>query len=275
MKNYVEQIDAYLDQELSAADLAAFEKALQSDTALQEEVRLHRLERAAILMMIEEEFKGKIKTWRDADKANSTDTTTAKVIDIKKTARKPQPQQVSWMRRLSIAASVLLLIGAGSWFWASQNYSNTALSKDYYLLADAGGDKGGSTTVEADVQKGLTAFFTEKDYAKAATAFAKIPTNSPQYIEARYYLAHSQFQQGQYSKATESYQYLLRQETLPAFMNRNKIEWNQLLAMLGNGQKNTAFYAKLDQLIQKGSPPFDQKAKDLKADLNRFWSRLF
>lgn len=274
MKDFFTQIDAYLDEELSAEERTEFESALAQDVQLQEELNTHRLEREAVLLMLQQDFKTKIKTWRAEESQESTSTTQAeapkeaKVVDLQK---KTPAKRVSLIRRLSIAASLLLLIGFGASIWNGQNYSNSALADNYYMLADTGGDKGGTASVEADFQTGLTAFVNEKNYTRAIAAFEKIPTNSPQYIEAQYYLGHAFYLSKNYNEAAKKFEMVLSNDSLPAFLNRNKIEWNQILALLAAGQTDATFEQKLNKIATDGQAPFKQKAQELQTEMNSIW----
>ncbi len=274
MKDFFTQIDAYLDEELSAEERTEFESALAQDVQLQEELNTHRLEREAVLLMLQQDFKTKIKTWRAEESQESTSTTQAeapkeaKVVDLQK---KTPAKRVSLIRRLSIAASLLLLIGFGASIWNGQNYSNSALADNYYMLADTGGDKGGTASVEADFQTGLTAFVNEKNYTRAIAAFEKIPTNSPQYIEAQYYLGHAFYQSKNYNEAAKKFEMVLSNDSLPAFLNRTKIEWNQILALLAAGQTDATFEQKLNKIATDGQAPFKQKAQELQTEMNSIW----
>ncbi len=266
MNQFLNKIDDYLSGALAADELAAFEKELASNTTLAEQVQIHQLERETALLFLEQDMKANIQKWRTEGVTDTSETKQeAKVVAL----GEQNPQRTIGIRRiLSIAASVLVLVGAGIAFWANQNYTNDSLAMEYYLPADAQGNRSGANLNDATFNTGLTAFFVDKDYVKAKEVFSKITNDEAQYVEAQYYLGHISTQLGEYTAAISYFDEVLAADNLPAFLNRDKINWNQLLAKLGTGQMDTKFKEQLDTLIQTGKAPFNQKAKALHQQLN-------
>jgi len=267
-KDFTQRIDAYLDNELSTKELANFEADLQTDTDLAAAFKIHKAEREAVLLMLKEDYKSQIKEWRSNASDEEDEVESAKVVSLpKKETTKVRPLR----RILSIAASILVLLTAGSVFWGNSNYSNNALGENWYMTADTGGDKGSATSIDASYNAGIDAYFNQKDYQKAITEFSKINPQSESYIDAQYYLAHANYANENYLIAIKYYNTILQARELPVYINKDKVRWNRLMAMLENNQVDDNFYKELDAIAESKRPPFNQKAIDLKKELDSFW----
>ena len=265
-KDFTQRIDAYLDNELSPKEIASFEADLQTDTDLAAAFKVHKAEREAVLLMLKKDYKNQIKEWRN--NASDEEGELVKVVNIpKKETTKVRPLR----RILSIAASILVLLTAGSVFFGNSNYSNSALGENWYMNADTGGDKGSESSIDAAYNEGLNAFFKEKNYQKSIAAFSKVNAQSESYIDAQYYLAHANYATENYVAAIKYYNTILKATELPVYINRDKVRWNRLMAMLENNQVDDNFYKELDAVAQNGQVPFNQKAMDLKTQLGSFW----
>ncbi len=174
-------------------------------------------------------------------------------------------------RMLSIAASVLVLITAGTFWYANNNFSGAALSNNSYLTADIPGTMSGDNQQTADFQAGLSAFWVAKDLGKAESSFEKITAENLEYTEAQYFLGHIAFQKKDFAQAKSYYQTALKGDDLPSYINQEKLQWNLLLARLGNGED---IESDLDQLIANNNSPLQNQAKALKAEMNSFWKKL-
>ena len=269
-KDFTQRIDAYLDKELSSKEIASFEADLQVDKDLAAAFKVHKAEREAVLLMLKQDYKSQIKEWR-SNASDEEEVEPAKVVAMPK----KEPARVRPLRRiLSIAASILVLFTAGSIFWGSTNYSNNALGEKWYMNADTGGDKGSAASIDASYNEGVNAYFNDKNHQKAITEFSKVNPQSASYIDAQYYLAHANYANENYLMAIKHYNTVLQAAELPAYINKDKIRWNRLMAMLENNQLDDNFYKELDTIAQGGQVPFNQKAADLKKQLGSFWRNL-
>ncbi len=64
------KIDDYLDGKLNDADLIAFESAMKSDKALENEVNVYKLEKKATQLLVENDLRQKMKDWKAQREAN-------------------------------------------------------------------------------------------------------------------------------------------------------------------------------------------------------------
>lgn len=259
--NYTNQIDRLLNGKLSAKERASLQETVARQPELEQAVKTQLLEREAIKLMLQEDYKAKIKTWR-AEASNSTNNI------AKERTLQPQSRMRSLRPILSAAASILLLLVAGFWF-ADNSYSNHSLLSEAYLEAGGLGDKGG-TELDDNLQKGLQAFFDNNNYSLAIDYFQQAGNS----VDAQYYLGHSHYKLGQYTEAVGYFEKVLTQTELPAYINSSKLEYNRLLAQVGAGDTGAKFEQNLENLIQNGQAPFNQKAQNLKDKLGSFWRNL-
>lgn len=262
-RNYINKIDALLNGKLSADDRTAFREEITKDTALEQEVKEHVLEREAIKLLLKEDYKTQIKAWRAEGSAGAT-ATTSTAHTAKERTLKPQVRTRSLRPILSAAASILLLVVGGFWF-ANNNYSNTALITDTYIDANTVGDKGGNK-LEENLQNGL-AFYIDKDYDTAIRSFRAAGNT----VDANYYLGHSHFKLGEYGEAVGYFNKVLAIDDLPSHIKPNQLEYNRLLAQVGAEDTGATFQQNLEQLIQNGQPPYNTKAQALKDKMESFW----
>lgn len=301
-KNYnIEKIEAYVANRLGKAERAEFEDEIVRDSDLEMEVQRYALEREAIKIMLQDEYKSKIKGWLAgaSEEQTDVDTVTTPVPDLPSTDNIPQEDtpviklepkkeettkttsttpsgeaktvKMTGLRRvLSIAASVLVLVFAGAYYYASNQYSGTSIVNGNYLLADSAGDKSGENTTTRTFSNGLQAFFaTQYDLAK--NEFLKIENSSSEYASAQYYLGHIALQQNDFANAERMFSNLLNINELPSFINRDKLRYNRLLAMAGYGNVGEVFQQEVADLSRNGSAPFNKKAIELKKKTDSFW----
>lgn len=274
----IDRIIRYFDGELSATERAAFEIALKNDVELYNEAKFYR----DMIQVVQEEGAAQTEDWLtkvDVDNVNTAIrqrlilqdrqlSNNKKQANSKKaTIRALQPLR----RFLSIAASILLLVVAGIFFYANQNYSDTALANRQYLGADTSGTLSGNTAENMDFQRAITDFKNQTNLNNVKVMLQKISLGDENYIEAQYFLGHIFYQQKNYIQAIEKYELVLNSANRPAYINADKLRWNLLLARLVKGEN---IEVEIDNLIKNGSPTLQQKAKDLQKQQRSFWRRL-
>ncbi|MFK7936521.1 MAG: hypothetical protein AB8G22_23605 [Saprospiraceae bacterium] len=310
--NYnTEKIEAYVANRLNEADRATFEDEMVRDSGLELEVQNHALEREAIKLMLQDEYKNKIKGWLASASDETTVTETAtEVEEIETTTPTPPPTEdipptdvpviklephgertneettsstpqreakvvkMGGLRRvLSLAASVLLLVFAGSYFYASNQFASESIIGEGYLTAESAGDRSGEVTTSREFSNGLQAYFAgEFDLAQAQ--LEGIAAGSADYAAAQYYLGHIALQEKNYQSANQIFGSLLGSQNLPNFINRDKLRYNRLLAMVGYGNTGDEFESEVTALAKNGSAPFNTKAAELQAKTQSFWYGL-
>jgi len=280
MENFDKNLDLitkYFDGELSVDEQKSFNEAMK-DEDFANEAAFYR----EMVSVVHEEGKQQEEALlADIDLDNINQDIRKELVaqntrlSAKKVVEKPQTAKIRSLnparRMLSIAASVLVLITAGTFFYANTNYSGTALSDSNYLTADIPGTMSGDNQQTANFQTGLNAFWVEKDLVSAKTNFEKITSENSEYPEAQYFLGHIAFQNKDFAQAKSNYQAALQADILPNYINREKLQWNLLLARLGNGED---IQADLDQLANDGNSGLQSQAQELTAKLNGFWGKL-
>lgn len=313
-KNYnIEKIEAYVANRLDAAQRAEFEDEMVRDGGLETKVQRYALEREAVKLMLQDEYKSKIKGWLAGAAETNTGTemvtTTADEIVTSSpmqppAASIPQPEvpviklepqggeripaerevdapptetkvvkMGGWRRILSIAASVLVLVFAGAYFYASNQYTGDAIVNQNYLLAASAGDRSGQATASRELLNGQQAFFAEEnDLAQAQ--LEGIQRGDTDYLAAQYYLGHIALREKDYQSANQIFTTLLGSQNLPNFINRDQLRYNQLLAMVGYGNTGAEFQRAVAELAENGTAPFNTKAAALRTKTESFWYGL-
>jgi tetratricopeptide (TPR) repeat protein len=177
----------------------------------------------------------------------------------------------AFRRVFAIAASLLLLISIAFFSYANLNFSQAALSAANYIEADLPGTLGVSDDQTALFQEGLNAYWTEKNYPKAAIAFSQITPESAEYVEAQYFLGHIAFKQKDFATAIQKYQLVLSNNQLAPYINRDKLTWSLLLARYANGEN-----IQKDLATIKNNPthPLNAAATQFLGQMNSFWTKF-
>ena len=176
-------IDFYISGEMSETEKEKFEQEMAQD----DELKTDLLEREAIYLMIEDEYRQKIKSWSQE----------------KKTSEEPTGSVRPLWQIIAIAASVLLLFCLGFIWWGNNNYSNEMLASASFepnISALRSGD-----SPQIALKNGIEAFQRE-DFAQAATEFQQIPETDASYTEAQYYLGQAYFKQKDFTSATTQFE---------------------------------------------------------------------
>ena len=118
--NLYERIEAYLKGELSAEAAKIFAAEIAANADLQQQVALHRLEEQAMEVVVENDLRGKMATWKsqksvlDTPSVKETQTGSRNTFFAPMTAvRGGNFTRYAW----AAAASVTILAAAMIWFW--------------------------------------------------------------------------------------------------------------------------------------------------------------
>ena len=266
-EKYINQIVAYLNNDLSTQDKTAFDQAMANDENLATEVQLYRDLYDVHEVIGDEELTASIQGASAAyfDKAVigvSTDTTGSEET---KAPIEGKRARLKWM--LSMAAGFLLLLAVGSW-WAGRNYSDEALAvnsfSDNQITSFVRSTGGATNDPFAD---GLTALNQNK-YEAAITFFSAFSEQDAAYNEAVLYLALAQFKAGDYANAQGNAQLVIEQS--PQFSAKAK--WLLVNVLLASGETGNDFQQLLAEMVADGDNPYYQKsAQTLQKDLGAFW----
>ncbi len=226
LDNY-DKIEAYLFDLLDEKERATFEAELKKDDKLKAEVNLHRLEQQAIKLQEEQNLRAQFAEWKQEKKSNTEIASEAKVVSMKPTRR-------SLFYRLSAAASVLLVLSAGTFWWANTTYNNQA-------LADAAFE------------------FSSNDRSNASTATSDFE------------LAEQAFTDGKHKEAIDIYQNIIETNSNPTEVHL--AEWNLANVQLAAGNTATAKLS-LGRIAEDEAHTYQEAAAELLPKLNSFWRKL-
>ena len=122
MKNF-DQIERYLNDEMSESQRQLFEQTMEQDTKLAEEVRLQQFEESAIDLMIEDDFLDKISKIASEEKDKNN------IVPINK--KKSSFLHTRWIQ-MAVAASVLLVAVFYINSLGSSDFNPTELAMNTY-----------------------------------------------------------------------------------------------------------------------------------------------
>lgn len=222
-----ELIEWYLNGELGPTAKQSVEQRRQTDTAFDslfgsQQALLEGFEAAQA-----DTFADQLTTWENEAQAET-----------------PIKSFNPWIKRLSIAASIALLIGLGGWGYMKNQYSNQKLFAALYQSPNVGGTMGGQGI------EGFKEQFTKAHRSLQARAF---PTAVQQFKELSTLLPD------------------LELDPLARSYYDNNVEWSLLLAQLGHDQIDEDFRAKLERIATDDSHEYQAQAKTLQNKLGSIW----
>lgn len=245
-----ERIEAYLANRLSAEARAAFEQELTDNSELADEVALHRLERRAMQLELHADLRQTMQAWK-----NEAAQTTTKQEAVVRTLR---PRLG---RTLAYAASVLVLVFAGTSWWATQQYSDEALALDANSVPRISRNRG-TTDQLTQAQTAIG----KQDYQRALTLVEGDESMNAALVRGAAYLGLDDK-----IEARTAYNTVLETGSTP---QRELAEWQLLLIELSEGE-SAAVQTKLQAIIeQQPAHTYQQQAIQLQKRLNSFWRKL-
>lgn len=257
-EKYFDTIEKYFEGQMSAAEAATFEAEMAKNPALKATAENYQIADEAIEVLIESSLRAELKDLRQAGQQATKNE--AKVVKMK-----------PWLRHLSIAASVALLVGFFTFQYMGNQYSNQQLMQANY------GDVSFSTLrgVNPDnadnaqlVLEEATAAWEADNYERVIELVQGIPTTDDYYAKAQYMLGHSLYQQGDYKNASVAFDTTVAQEDEKYTDNA---QWYAILSAIGADESMPSIQERLEVIIADTGHGFEQQARDLREDLGSFW----
>lgn len=220
----MELAEWYWEGNLGDRAQQAIKERQEKDTAFNNKITQQKTLLEGFAAAQAEDFSQKMRQWETKESPSLT---------VK--SRSP------WIRRLSIAASFLVLVGVGLTWYVSNQYSNKALFATFYQSPNIGGTLGQQMNDEfktafASAHRLLQA----RDFPAAAPAFeqlaAQLATTTLDPLAQQYYTQN--------------------------------IAWSRLLTQLGLGQTDEGFYLELDRIAADPKHEYQEQAIALRAKLN-------
>jgi thioredoxin-like negative regulator of GroEL len=125
---------------------------------------------------------------------------------------------------------------------------------------------------EANPMAEAVAAMQSGNFTEAETYFRSIAAGDEQYFDAQYYLAHSQYRQGNYTASISTLN-ALEDATNPNL--REDGEWLKILNYLGlNEVESPEFQALLSDILEDEDHSHHQDAVSLNNKLDSFWYKI-
>lgn len=261
-----DRIDAYLFGKLNPEEKNAFEMELQVDEQLRHNLAIHTLEHNAMKLALQDQLKTQMKAWQETSLNN--------LAPESGIGEEKKIRYLNW-RNLSIAASVLLILGFFCQRWTQANFSNIALLNEgnfnsVAILRAANlqqtipGRRDAVVPIEV-----LYAAINDKNFQKADQLLQQIDTTNYSLAMARASVA---FGLKDYSTAIDNLQIAIQQPDANT-LGRQEAEWQLAMMYLAAGQESTAI-TKLKQIASKPNHDYQSNAVQMLKKLTSFWRKM-
>ncbi len=221
----------YLENKLSQENQNFVERRMEQDAAFAELIKQQGAMQAGFQALKDEAFRNQMDTWGEEE------TPSAKVRTLR----------LGWRRVASIAAAVVLLIAAGTFWNLSNNYSDEALAAKYYKVPPTGNTMGAGEPLEE---------------AQYLNAFASAHQSMQ---DQNYAAARIQFEQLGTAIPPENFS----ADDLTYY--QDNLDWNIVLAMLGQGETGEPLSRRISVILSSPNHTYYNEAKELSEDLTKFW----
>jgi len=267
-------IEQYLAGQLEAGAAARFEAQLERDETLRTDTGQYRRLFDGFAALRSQTYQDKIAGWEAEAQLVETETEFAPVLEGLAALRSEQlrGKMTGWeaahqaeapfvktavvktlrpvfVRRLAVAASILLLAAVGLSWYATGNYSAEHLVESYYRMPNIGNTMGGEQTLRNRLESRFAdahRLMEQKSYAEALIAFGEVLTlsRSAGLDEARmrYY--------------------------------SDQVSWNRVLILLAQKAPEAEVRAALEKVAGDPQNEYQGKAGELQKQLGSPW-RLF
>lgn len=249
-----EQIQSYLEGSLSETEKRAFDQELKQDPDLQAELDLHILSNDAIELAIEDSLRADLKQLHQESQQVEQPKKKGRVVGLRRR-----------LTALSIAASILLIIGFFAANYQINQYDNQSIAGSMYendLLSRVRGNNNASL-----LQQGME-LYTQENYSAAIEYFEQIDDASLK-AEADYAKGHAYYNLGQFPAAMESFAAVVDSQD-PRFVEKSELFY-LLSALAADQTDNNRFNTLLTQMIENEEHLHHHEALKIQKKLNSFW----
>lgn len=197
---YTIYIERYLRGEMNPEELRWFEKELDGNTALSNEIELHRKVDAVLSNGEMIELKKQLDLIHK---------------EIEEVAQSGQGAIRKIYQRVYYTASVLAVgIILFTLFFATRNFSNHKLVEEYYQPDVASITYRSGDQSDMLLQDAMT-FYSQKDYASAIKLFEKIQSKDQSKVGVNLYSGIANLEIKNYNKANQNFQTIIDQKPNP------------------------------------------------------------
>lgn len=213
MKTEEEKIVAYLLGELPVEEEAAVRDAINKDPQLQTAVADYQRLLTGFRQERVQRYANEVLEETPPDNSSHGN-------------RKP------WLWLILIG---VIIVSGITWSLQFSSKTSEQLAQEYFILP-ADPTVAGQNNSRATYQEGINAFFRERDYFTAATAFARLQGDSLLGQRALFYLGHTRFLTQDYERAETLLSTSLSQGGDFSRFEQQDLAWNILMARLAQGE---------------------------------------
>ena len=270
--NEIEQIEQFLNQQLKGNDLARFKERLKSDPDWQKQVADYQVLFNGFDVLRRESFEEKLRSWNEEKPMDE--------INLVSDQQETQRGKTRSLYRWAAAASVLLLVAVGTWYFSNQGSALQRFAGEQSALVAMHFDNDKSSEGEQlDQQKILQQAeidYGQKNFLAGIDKVKTIAADSPYYSKAQYLSGHAWFQLQEYAKAATAFEKVLEHPIVQDFKSREEASWTYLLALTQiylenpNEANKNKLQTKLPELLKTADPKniYLKKEQELKQLLN-------
>ena len=254
---YYDRIEAFVGGTMSADEQTRFEAELETNPELKTEYLAYRATHDVMEVLAFEQLQEELREMDIGSTPSSTATTS-----------KEPPARIRRMPRrlLTLAASFLVLVLAGTLWWSNSQYSDQQLAGKHFMTPNLSKVRG--TNTEDALSQAATAFY-QGNYDTSIRLLQSIPSSDPVYADAQWLLGYACLQEGRAQEAVTAFNVVLSG-------NKNELKasarWHRILAHIAAGDQ-VAAEKLLDGLLQDPSDAYFDKARVLKKELHSFWRK--
>lgn len=180
---------------------------------------------------------------------------------VEKKHQSPKIIQLGLRQILAVAATILVLLTAGTFWYAQANYSNQALFTSYYSAPNFSATR--SATQDPSYSNATQAFY-KGDYEKTITVLQNENQNTS---TSGLLLAHA------YLKINQPDLALRQRPVVESTSTEEEWQWVEVLALLANN-KTSELKVLLDEFTQNPNHLYYKKAQSLKEQVQSNWRFL-
>ncbi len=254
MNKSLEQIEAYHQNLLSGAAKDDFEKALESNPDLKEELKLYAESQEAIEHLVAKKFRSDMESWwGEVEKRESPSG-----FFLKNSRRK-------W---LAAAGFAIVSVAAG-WLLLKRNKGNSidpstiitprAIAEKHFSSIQVDYLKGDTDTKDA-FDKGKEAF-TTGDYTRAASLFNSIPREDIKYAESQLHAGYAHVKEEEWEKAKTAFENVTIADDIQF---GKKPDFFSILCMVAADEPLDSILSKVDSLLSEEGHYYYNQTRELK-----------
>ena len=264
MMNEIEQIEKYLNQQLSEEEVEKFKNKLDSDEAFRQEFEDYKKIFSGFKTLRHEKFEAKLREW-DA----------AEPLDTSQENSTSSSGKIRWLGKIAAAASIVLVLGLGWWAMMDQSspLQTFTESQSKLISMHTDGEKSGDLLEETRlILQNAQTDYANSNFAEGREKVKNIPADNSAYLEAQYLIGHASFKLGEYNQSIQAFENLLDHSDIETFKKREDASWTYLLALSQlyiqepTEENARQLQSKLNEVMKDANPRniYLKKEKELK-----------